>query len=281
METTSHPNLTPSNVLGKIAKLVRLTEKEGVEWSHWQLPIDNIAARLNFVEYLRMGCPKVNENGEIITNQPLDNSKLAHLILHEDFITPEKMADAYGFSYSNEQLKCFEETLPNRWILQRLQTNGFMLIARPPKEMSLLDIQYLDENLFYLKTRRWYADKSQRFLSKDRVSAGGWLAIRKGEIPNSFSKTWDEQQNLIAEDESVPNAPTIAFAVTAYYKVRGIYLFRDKYVRTSSVSIDGNNVVIGCFDKRGLDIQRHSSNSGCCWIGLSGLLKINSEESAE
>jgi len=33
--TTSQLNPDPSKVFGTVAKLLRLTEKEGVEWSHW------------------------------------------------------------------------------------------------------------------------------------------------------------------------------------------------------------------------------------------------------
>lgn len=88
----------------------------------------------------------------------------------------------------------------------------------------------------------------KEFAQDVKVACGEWLEIRKEEVPNSFSKTWKEQQDLITEDEYVPNAPTVSYAVTAYYKVRGIYLLRGKYVRTSSVSADGSHVIVGGFD---------------------------------
>ena len=76
----------------------------------------------------------------------------------------------------------------------------------------------------YFKTKGWYAEDREKFAKTDVVKAGEWLAIRKEALPNSFSKNWDEQQNLITEAEYIPNAPEVSYATTAYFKVHGIYL---------------------------------------------------------
>lgn len=273
MKTTSHPNPTPSGVLGTVTKLIRLTEKEDVEWSHWQHPTNNVTARRNLAEYLQMGCPKVNDNGEVVTNQLPEGHELARLILGDDYITPEEVATAYGFSYSDEQLEHFADTLPDTQTILWLRANGYMLIAGPPTEMNLREVRELENKLFYSKTEGWYAENGQTFSREDKVVAGEWLAIRKEAVPNSFSKTWNEQQDLITEDEHVPNAPTVSYAVTAYYKVRGIYLLRGKYVRTSSVSADGVHIIVGCFDEDGLGVFNYWDDLRHGSLGVSSARK--------
>lgn len=263
MKSTSQPNPTPSGVLGTVAKLIRLTEKEDVEWSHWQHPTNNVTARRNLAEYLQKGCPKVNDNGEVVTNQLPEGHELARLILGDDYVTPEEVATAYGVSYTDEQLEHFADALPDTQTILWLRANGYMLIAGPTTELNLLQVRDLDNQLFYSKTEGWYAEDKEKFAQADVVNAGQWLAIRKEAVPNSFSKTWDEQQDLITKVEHVPNAPEVSYAVTAYCKVRGVYLLRGKYVRTSSVDAGGVHVYVGDFDEDGLSVSDY-------WDGYRG-----------
>jgi hypothetical protein len=273
MKNTSQPNPTPSGVLGTVAKLIRLTEKEDVEWSHWQHPTNNVTARRNLAEYLKTGCPKVSNNGEVATNQLPEGHELARLILGDDYITPEEVATAYGVRYTDEQLEHFADTLPDTQTILWLRANGYMLIAGPSTEMNLLQVRKLDNQLFYSKTEGWYAKDKEKFAKDDTAKAGEWLAIRKDEVPNSFNKTWKEQQDLITEVEHVPNAPEVSYAVTAYFKVRDIYLLRGKYVRTSSVSAGGDRVHVGDFDGDGLDVNDYWDGNRGGRIGVSSARK--------
>lgn len=272
MKKTSHPNPTPSRVLGTVAKLIRLTEDGNVQWSHWQYPTNNVTARENLAKYLRQGCPNFTKKGEVVTNQLPEGHELARLILGDDYITPKEVANAYGTSYTNEQLEHFVDTLPDTQTILWLRANGYMLIAGPPTEMNLLEVRELDTLLFYSKTEGWWSDSNQTFSREDKVYAGEWLAIRTEAVPNSFSKTWDEQQNLITEDEHVPNAPEVSYAVTAYFKVRDIYLLRSKYVRTSS-SADGYHVNVGDFDERGLYVFNYWDDRRHDFVGVASSRK--------
>lgn len=184
----------------------------------------------------------------------------ARSILGNDFISPEEMSAAYDIIYTEDQLKNFGDTLPDKKTLRWYLAHNYMLVAGPPMELNLLQVRKLDNNLFDLKTKGWYAESDQKFAQNNKVTAGEWLAIRKGAAPNSFSKTWSRQQHLITEDEYVPNIPTVSYAVTAYFKVRGIYLLCDKYVRTSSISADFNPVIVGRFGEDGLRVYD-------CWEG--------------
>ncbi|USN94940.1 MAG: hypothetical protein H6791_00735 [Candidatus Nomurabacteria bacterium] len=258
-----------------MAKLIRLTEKEGIDWSHWQHPTNNPVARRNLAEYLRRGCPKLGDNGEVIQTCFPEGHELALLILGDDYISAQEVATAYGVSYTDEQLEHFADTLPGMEAILWLRANGYMLIAEPPTEMNLLEVRELENKLFSFKTKGWYAEDKQKFSREDKVSAGEWLAIRKEAVPNSFSKTWSEQQDLLSEDEYVPNAVEVSYAVTAYYKVRGIYLLRsNKYVRTSSVSTYSDRVDVGRFDRDGLNIRYYWEGSHLGNLGISSARKL-------
>jgi len=263
MTTANQPNLDT------VAKFHRLLAKEGVEPDHINAPNNSVVKRRNLGDYLKMGCPKVNDNGEVVTNQLPEGHELARLILGDDYITAEEVATAYGVSYTDEQLEHLADTLPDTQTILWLRANGYMLIAGPPTEMNLLEVRELDNKLFYSKTEGWYSKDKEKFAREDKVKAGEWLAVRKDEVPNSFSKTWKEQQDLITEDEYVPNAPEVSYAVTAYFKVRGIYLLRGKYVRTSSVDAGGGHVDVGNFDEDGLNVNNYYDDNRNDNIGVA------------
>ncbi|MBU1558171.1 hypothetical protein KKC45_04385 [Patescibacteria group bacterium] len=270
MKKSSHPELTASGVLGTIAKLVRLVD---IDWSYWQCPTNNVTARRNLAEYLKAGCPKVNTDGELVTNQLSEGHELASLILRDDFLSPEDVAKVYGWNYSNEQLENFNETLPEFDELMWLKNNGYMLVAGPSTELNLLQVRDLDNQLFYSKTEVWYVEDKHKFSSDDKVTAGQWLAVRKEAVPNSFGKNWSEQQELIKEIEYVPNASEVSYAITVYYKVRSIYLLRGKYVRTSSVDADGHSVHVGNFDEEGLVVGGYWGGGRGGFLGVSSARK--------
>jgi len=267
MKTANQPKLDT------VAKFHRLLAKEGVGPDHINTPNNSVVKRRNLADYLKKGCPKVNDNGEVVTNQLPEGHELAHLILGDDYITAEEVATAYGVSYTDDQMEHFADTLPDMQTILWLRANGYMLVAGPSTELNLLEVRELDNKLFYSKTEGWYAENKHTFAREDKVACGEWLAIRKDEVPNSLRKTWKEQQDLITEVEHVPNASEVSYAVTAYFKVRGIYLFRGKYVRTSSVSADGLHVSVGGFGEGGLDVNDYYDDFRVDFIGVASARK--------
>jgi len=73
-------------------------------------------------------------------------------VLGDDFISPEKVAEVRGVSYSSEQLKQLADTLPTQEQLQWCKENGYALVAGPPTKLSLLDVRSQKNSLFYSKT---------------------------------------------------------------------------------------------------------------------------------
>lgn len=248
MNNIAHLDTT---VLDTVAKFFRTMQKAGANFTG---PTQSIVKRRNLVSYLQKGCPKLSDNGEVVNEFP-EGHELARLILGDNYITPKEMTAAYNFNYTDEQLEHFADTLPDLETLAWLNANDYILVATSPTKLNLLQIRELDNNLFYSKTKRYFVIKKEKFAKTNMVKAGGWLAIRKKAVPNSFRKTWKEQQDLITKVESVPNASEVSYAVTAYYKIRGIYLLRSKYVRTSSVDAGGVRVCVGLFGEDGLSVN--------------------------
>lgn len=274
MTKSTSTELTLSKIFRKFGLLTGTLENEGVTLADWQKPIDNTTARRNLAAYLKLGCPKVNSNGKIVTPTLPDGEDLARLILGDDYLSPEDVAKTYGWTYSDDQLANFAETLPDMETVLWLRSNGYMLVATPPTDTNLLQVRDLNNQLFYSKSGGWYAESKHTFSREDVVKAGQWLMVRKESYPNSRSKNWEDQRSLLSEVEHVPNAPEVSYAVTAYYKVRGVYLLKGVYVRTSSVDAFGNRVIVGFFDGFGFFVGGYWDDSRDGDVGVSSSRKL-------
>lgn len=192
-------------------------------------------------------------------------------ILGPDFIEPGEIAKICGpIAYSDEQIEQFAATMPSEGELEWCRDNGYVVIAGPPRAMSLLEIRDLNPAYFCSKQGGWYAD--QAFAQNDKVEAR-WLMLRKESVPGSTSRTWDEQQALLSEVEVTPKATEVAWAITVYQAVRKVYLLPKLYVRTSSFVSRGIRVLVGLFDPGGLVVNGWGDQSRGDSIGLSSARK--------
>jgi len=177
----------------------------------------------------------------------------ARAILGKDFIAPEEIAVTRGLTYTDEQLARFGDTLPNEEALEWCFDNAMMLVAGPPRAMSLLDIRAAKADYFYRKEGGWYAEDSEKFARDDKVEPV-WIALRKEVVAGSLSKSWSEQEALVPAPMVVPNGAETVWGLTTYKVVRGTYLLQSRYVRTSSIHSDGLRVSVGRFVSDGLDV---------------------------
>jgi hypothetical protein len=148
-----------------------------------------------------------------------------------------------------------------------------MLVAGPPKAMSILDIRALHKPFFYSKEGGWYAERSEKFARNDKAEPV-WIALRKEPVADSRNKDWNEQQALVTDPMVVPNAAEAAWGVTTYKAVRGVYLLPNVYVRTSSVVSDGDRVGVGDFDDIGLFVYCYWDDFRLSFLGVSASRKF-------
>ncbi len=201
------------------------------------------------------------------------NYDLAKIILGKDFISPEEIATARSFAYTDEQLARFGDTLPAQEMLEWCRGNGMMLVAGPPRAMSLLDIRAIKTDYFYAKEGGWYAESKQKFACTDKAETV-WIAFRKEPVADSFNKNWSEQSDLILKPGVVPNAAETVWCLTTYKAVRGVYLLPNLYVRTSSIDSVGNHVYVGGFVARGLSVYVFWDLSRIDFLGLASARKF-------
>lgn len=258
--------------MGMFTKFLRLLGKEGVTSEHLQHVIDNRGPRQNLIEHLTLGCPRVEGNSlEISAKNPTDY-EIARFILGRDIIFPEEVAKAFGFFYTDEQLRHFEYILPPIKVIKWCSENDHMLVAGPPRELSLLGI--LAEKPDILKS---LIDlnfiEGKEFSWKDKVGSN-WLLLRKGEALTSTLRTWREQRKLLSKLERVPNIAEAVWGFTTYKEVRGICLIAHINLRTASVISKGKHVRIGYFNSRnGFHINDVEDNRRDFNLGVASVLK--------
>jgi hypothetical protein len=193
------------------------------------------------------------------------NYELARTILGKDFISPEEIATARGVTYTDEQIAKFGDTLPVQEMLEWCRNNDMMLVAGPPKAMSLIDMRPNKDS--------WYTREKENFSRNDKVEST-WIALRKEPVVNSFSKNWNEQQRLITEPTVVPNIAEAVWGFETYKAARGKYLLSNCYVRTSSIDSDGFLVLVGDFDAGGLHVSYDWDSYRIDYLGVASARKF-------
>ncbi len=195
---------------------------------------------------------------------------LAQSILGVDFITPEELMKVSAVIYEDKHLASLHDTVPPEDVLRWCKDHNYVVVAAPPYPINLLNIRMLDSSLFYSKTGGWYSE--QKFASENKTNTG-WLMIRKDPVPKSTSKNWDEQNQLVFGVEHVPNSAEVSWLVTTYFKVRGVRLFENIYVRCSDLDSGGNRVYVGYFDSEGLRVSFYWDDFRHDLLGLSSARK--------
>jgi hypothetical protein len=203
----------------------------------------------------------------------------ARTILGPDFISPEEIAVARDLVYADEQLGYLHPTIPNQMDLEWCRDNGMVLVAGPPTAMTILDVRAVHAGFFFMKgpdqdDGDWYDDASEKFTKTDKVEALTWIAFRKEPVEDSLSKNWSEQQVLVAEPMTIPNAAEATWVLTTYKAVRNVNLLDCLYVRTSSVRADSRCVSVGDFDAVGLDVNGYWDDGRLCYLGVSASRKF-------
>jgi hypothetical protein len=100
----------------------------------------------------------------------------------------------------------------------------------------------------------WYDDELfAKFEEQPR-----YRQLRMDAFPESFGKTFSEQQALVPAGEEIPTARVVLIGLIIHFLVTGMRLFPDCYVRCSDQTSGGHRVFVGDFDSVGFRVDR-------CW----------------
>ena len=150
----------------------------------------------------------------------LTDQAYAGEVLGPDYISPNQVGsrtNGWWWEYTAEQMRYFNHTFPDRSTIDWFSQNGFVLMAGPPREFSVLDLLDFGKKLSVSAEKRPFLEELSR--NTDKIAVGKWLAISKGAARFTLAKPWEEQQQTILYPQEVPNITEVTYAVLTYQKV--------------------------------------------------------------
>ncbi len=232
----SKGNPDPAKVLARTARCIELLLKEGLPFDALQIPINDLSHRRNLV---RVWQDLATARGHAIEGVGDDESCVRELFafargaLGDDFLDPDTISGARGYLYDQEQLAKLAESLPSEEVLRELQRDGLVLIAGPPKPLSIIDM--INDSPEFRGHSEWVEDSDQLFSREDKVYPG-WIALYKQAIPLPPTDR--------SIGEFVPNAAVVFWCVSAYCEAADELLFRYGGAGSSSEAANGHPVSI-------------------------------------
>ena len=221
----------------------------------------------------------------------------AREIFGKDFLGPEAIQTTFGVELTPDELKKVEDVPFTREELEQAKQLGMMLVLRVPrlgegkterpltidsvrelftKGDSLGDPKKKKQKVFYgKKGESWY--DNEKFVTQDTPKLG-WGLVMKSVLPDSLSKNWDQQEEVLkkwAKDNNID--PTlvkrrtpveIAYDTLIYYGANKESLLEDKYDWTEVQSSDGNFVRVGRFGSGGLGVDGASRGHASSGLGV-------------
>lgn len=173
------------------------------------------------------------------------SQKRAHEIMGQSFFGIEEAIQHFGVNPTKQQLAALSEIPFTEGELEECK-NTHVLVAVFP--LSILEIRGTSKLLY---DQLWY---NQESFAKDHGDVS-WHLVKKTPVANSTSKTWSEQQDLLAKNEETSTARIMVYTIIGHYLATGERLFEQIYVRCSDVDSYGSRVGVGGFNSYGLDVD--------------------------
>lgn len=200
---------------------------------------------------------------------PTTSQKLARKIMGKNFFGVEEATKYFGVDPSRQQLAVLSEIPFTKAELREVKDTHILIAVFP---MSTLDIRgKVERQLFYSHENAWY--NSQAFAKEKKEVS--WQLVRKTPVPNSTSKTWQEQQAILAKNEETPKVQVMVYTIIGHFLATGEWLFENVYVRCSDVDSRGDRVDVGSFDAEGLRVSGHWDDDRYSGLDVAAVRKFN------
>ena len=188
------------------------------------------------------------------------NQGLARKIMGKNFFGVEEAITHFKVNPSKQQLTYLVEVPFPKEVLESCKDTHILVCVFP---ISVQDITW------EMRDRVSICEpKFETAAARDKGEVG-WQLVRKTPIAGSTNKTWDEQQNLLSEDEETPSAQIVVYSAIGHFFVTGEWLFKKVYVRTLLPL--GYHIDVGYSD--GLVIKDRWVESRLDNVGLSSARK--------
>lgn len=192
----------------------------------------------------------------------------AREIMGGNFFGIEEASKYFRVKPTCQQLADLSEIPFSVTILEQCKDTHLLIAILP---LSLLDIYKKFEmsrgGMFDGRTdwSRYYEEKFME--ERAKIS---WQLICKNPVSNSASKAWEAQSVLIGEDNKVPSAREMAYAIISRYLSTKEILFKYVFVNTSSMDSRGFHVGIGHWTTNyGLNLSCNDSERCYSYLCIS------------
>jgi hypothetical protein len=292
-ESVANQNPTPSQVLGRANECLRRLLEAGLPFDALQKPIDDPKMRERLVGFwvdeafmsespeeqisrqLEMFARATRKRPGYSAEKALETAK-EFLVQHSEWLRAseimgrnmfgiEEAIQHFGVNPTKREVAVLSEIPFSEETLEACKDSHVLIAVF---QMSILDIRSKGK-LFY--NQDCYNEES----SAKEKGETEWKLVRKTWVANSTSKTWPEQQALLANNEEMPTARTMVYTIIGHFLATGERLFENVYVRSSDVDSDGRRVRVGFFDSDGLNVNVY-------WDGIRrGRLGVSSARKSE
>lgn len=200
--------------------------------------------------------------------EPSTSQELAREIMGKNFFGIEEAQKHFGVTLSKRQLAYMAAIPFSAEVLTECK-DTHILVAYVP--ISIVDVRTKTASMkLPAKHRMFY---QQDWCDKDKFDKAGvleWHLIRKTSVPDSKSKTWQEQRNLFdSKIDEIPEANLLVYTIIGYFLNTGERLFEKERVRTRTLGLGGGHVSIGDFGPEGLFINNCWDDDSSNSVGLS------------
>lgn len=151
----------------------------------------------------------------------------AAAIMGNNFHGVEATERCFGDVFTAKQKRALT-TVPFSAGTLQSHADTHILVAIAP--LSLLDVHRSPQNgLFWVGQRRdlGFGRKAEKFAHEKATI--GWALFRKTPVPDSTSKTWDEQQKLLSAAEFTPQVAVVTQVMTVHWAETSERLFPNRF----------------------------------------------------
>ncbi len=234
-------------------QLLHVLEEAGLSPKALQGPIDDPTGRRELVIYWsNLFDPKpAEDNGQFYTL-----TEVAQL-LGGDFHGPDQARKFFGGRMNQ---KCFQPSVVFDAEEVRAHKGTHVLVAAP--RISVMGVHAKAAQFFLSKEDPWFGESNQRRAFTDaKIAEADWYWHTKEAVPSSTSVVWDQQLGMVWPPDFVPEANLSVYVYALHKLATGERLFRQLWVRVSSVSADGYRVGLHGYSD-GLYVSRWSDDAG-------------------
>jgi hypothetical protein len=172
--------------------------------------------------------------------------EIARAIMKKNFLSPDAVQATFGIKLPAEHFA----QVPYSENVLRLCQHTHVLFAGAALSVNSIrrrsPINFVESE--------WY--RNELFANEKKVSVR-WYLHRKGPVPDSCFKSYDQQCSLLAKDEVVPAACEVTYLMSLYWSVHRERLLTDVYVRCLENDSNFHRVGAGYFGHEGWCIANH------------------------